>query len=236
MGGMGGGGGGGASNMGSDPNFDIYGGIDPEMDPELAHAIRVSTEEARAQEEARAKAAQDAEGPSAMDTSDAGADANTSSAADTSSANLSQPVPFGGFEPAYEEDEEALMQRALEMSMRDMEMSTGDNEGGATQGGFGMDMDEEESLKQALALSTGAVPPPPPSSSSTSTLPPAPPAGAGVVDSAFVSQLLGGVDQSDPLVAAALAQLGGAQTEEKKEEGKKDKDEGTGNKRKGDDV
>ncbi len=40
-------------------NFDMYGGVDPAMDPELAMAIRVSTEEARAQEEARMKAAQD---------------------------------------------------------------------------------------------------------------------------------------------------------------------------------
>lgn len=34
-------------------NFDEYGGIDPSMDPELAMAIRVSVEEARAFEEAR---------------------------------------------------------------------------------------------------------------------------------------------------------------------------------------
>ena len=33
--------------------FDEYGGIDPSLDPELAMAIRVSTEEARAREEAR---------------------------------------------------------------------------------------------------------------------------------------------------------------------------------------
>ena len=46
---------GGFSSAGGD-NFDIYGGIDPSLDPELAMAIRVSTEEARAQEEARLKA------------------------------------------------------------------------------------------------------------------------------------------------------------------------------------
>ena len=34
-------------------NFDDYGGIDPSLDPELAMAIRASTEEARAREEAR---------------------------------------------------------------------------------------------------------------------------------------------------------------------------------------
>jgi 26S proteasome regulatory subunit N10 len=39
--------------MGGGGAFDEYGGIDPSMDPELAMAIRVSTEEARAREEAR---------------------------------------------------------------------------------------------------------------------------------------------------------------------------------------
>jgi 26S proteasome regulatory subunit N10 len=53
FGAMGGGGGGG------DGDFDIYGGIDPNLDPELAMAIRVSQEEARAQEEARLRAAQE---------------------------------------------------------------------------------------------------------------------------------------------------------------------------------
>ena len=39
--------------MGGGGAFDDYGGVDPSMDPELAMAIRASTEEARAQEEAR---------------------------------------------------------------------------------------------------------------------------------------------------------------------------------------
>jgi 26S proteasome regulatory subunit N10 len=63
MGGGGGsssGGGGGSGGAGGGDNFDMYGGIDPSMDPELAMAIRVSTEEARASEEARLKASQDA--------------------------------------------------------------------------------------------------------------------------------------------------------------------------------
>lgn len=44
---------GGATGGGDD--FDMYGGIDPTLDPELAMAIRISQEEARAQEEARVK-------------------------------------------------------------------------------------------------------------------------------------------------------------------------------------
>ena len=54
VGGMGGSGAGAGGE-----NFDLYGGIDPSLDPELAMAIRVSTEEARAQEEARVKSLQD---------------------------------------------------------------------------------------------------------------------------------------------------------------------------------
>lgn len=49
----------GGGGAGGDGDFDIYGGIDPNLDPELAMAIRVSQEEARAQEEARLKAAQE---------------------------------------------------------------------------------------------------------------------------------------------------------------------------------
>lgn len=57
---MGGGGGGAAMGSGGgDGGFDMYNGIDPAMDPELAMAIRISTEEARAQDEARLKAAQE---------------------------------------------------------------------------------------------------------------------------------------------------------------------------------
>ena len=37
----------------SGAGFEEFGGIDPSMDPELAMAIRMSTEEARAREEAR---------------------------------------------------------------------------------------------------------------------------------------------------------------------------------------
>ena len=46
---------GGMAAAGGDDNFDMYGGIDPSLDPELAMAIRISQEEAKAAEEARAR-------------------------------------------------------------------------------------------------------------------------------------------------------------------------------------
>lgn len=214
---MGGGGGGG------DANFDMYGGVDPEADPDLAMAIRASTEEARAREEARTK---EAMSNSSMDVSGTGegvTPAPASSSSSSSSAEQpSSPVPFGGFGNGFdEEDEEALMQRALEMSMK--QMMTG-QDGSAVEGEEMGEMDEEEELRLALAMSSAAADAPPP--------PPTPATAA--IDSDFVSQLLGSVDQSDPLVAAALAQLSAADGgEEKKEEEKK---EGGSNKRKGEDM
>jgi len=80
--GMGAGGGGG----GAGDDFDMYGGIDPSMDPELAMAIRASTEEARAQEEARQRAQQEAGG--------AGAEAPSSSAG---TGKFAFPLPAGLF-------------------------------------------------------------------------------------------------------------------------------------------
>ena len=43
----------GAASGGGGGMFEEYGGIDPSLDPELAMAIRASTEEARQYEEAR---------------------------------------------------------------------------------------------------------------------------------------------------------------------------------------
>lgn len=58
---LGGFGGGNVAPGGGNDNFDMYGGIDPALDPELAMAIRVSIEEGRAAEEARLKQLQEQE-------------------------------------------------------------------------------------------------------------------------------------------------------------------------------
>lgn len=85
----------------------MYGGIDPSMDPELAMAIRISTEEARAQEESRVNALQ-----------------KETAGSSSSSGGSGSSEPFGGFGATDEEDEEALIQRALEMSMADANTSS----------------------------------------------------------------------------------------------------------------
>lgn len=81
------------SNFGEANNEDF----DPSLDPELAMAIRVSTEEARAQEAARMSTSQDIAHDHLL----------------SSNAEI-------------EDDEETLMQRALELSMMDTGLSTND--------------------------------------------------------------------------------------------------------------
>jgi 26S proteasome regulatory subunit N10 len=226
--GAGGGGGGAPTGQfggGGDSNFDMYGGIDPEQDPELAMVMRISQEEARAREEASAAASATTAGAGASDVS---ADVSgiagmtpmdtTTNAADSSGI---APVPFGGFDAADDEDEEAQIQQALMLSMAGMTPEEG--EGAMDEGGD--EDDEDADLAMALALSTSAAPAGSSSGAAAAPFPPAPPtaAAAAVSDADFVNQLLSGVDQSDPLVAAAMAQLGEA---DKKDESKKEDDQG----------
>jgi 26S proteasome regulatory subunit N10 len=106
-----------SSSMGAD-GFN-YDGFDPAMDPELAMAIRVSTEEARAHEEARLKLSQEQQQTQQQPSSSGpvgGSSTETfSSPGLTTHSDLPQLV-----EDLDEDDEDALIQRALEMSMRDM--------------------------------------------------------------------------------------------------------------------
>lgn len=118
-----------AAGGGAGDNFDMYGGIDPSMDPELAMAIRASTEEARAQEEARQRAAGGAPAEGAAVTA-----------------------------AAQEDDsEEALMQRALEMSMRDYAGEGHEEEAGEEED-EAMDEDEELARALAMSVEDHAPP------------------------------------------------------------------------------
>lgn len=222
------GGGGGGSGGG---DMDMYGGIDPSMDPELAMAIRISAEEARAAEEAGNKVA--------IDNSVDASLANATDLRDPQGTDMSaigspgSAVPFAGFGGAGaldEDDEEALMQRALEMSMREMTTTENDVRAGENSGAVGNDqeedIDEEEELRRALALSTGT--------DTSSAAPVATTAGDSFVDPDFVSQLLGGADQTDPLIQAAMQQLQQQQHSGGDSAGKDD-ESGVNKKRKNDD-
>jgi len=240
----------GSSTMGAD-GFN-YDGFDPAMDPELAMAIRVSTEEARAHEEARLKLSQDQQ-PSSSGPVNEGSSEGLKSHSDL--------PPL--VEDMDEDDDDALIQRALEMSMRDMmTLDSISGEGdekraihlmlcwcdrsprnlGANsveeqgedlfvEGDEMLEVDEDNELLLALQLSVSESKPSQQQQSASS-----------FVDPEFVSQLLSSADQSDPLMQEALTQMmatssntasQAADAKDDKVDEEADKKEETSRKRKG---
>jgi 26S proteasome regulatory subunit N10 len=140
MAGMGGGGGGDA--------FDEYGGIDPNMDPELAMVLRMSMEEERARQERAAAAANEGKEESKGEGGEEGT--NNASMEDMS-------------------DEDALLQQALAMSMAENQGSSeeaaanednamdiaDDDDDAAMQMALQMSMQTEESASEGAAASGG---------------------------------------------------------------------------------
>lgn len=192
--------------------FAEYGGIDPNIDPELALAIRMSTEEARAAEEARARAA---------------------AASGTPAAAAPAPAPAAPAAPAPAppmmdfDDEDAMLQQALAMSMQEAAQAMSQEAAvpapapaaAPAPGSAPEEEDEDEAVRRAMELSMAEQPQQQQQQGQ----------GGEFVDADFVRGLLSsveGVDLSDPMVQAALAQVTGARSaEEKKEsEDKKDQD------------
>ena len=175
----GGGGGGGGS-------FQEFGGIDPNLDPELAMALRISMEEERARQEAAASAD--------------GAAAEASPEAAEAPAASTPKTPEAPTDDAMDEDD-ALLQEALAMSMKEDE--------GATVEPAAMEEDEDDDeMKLALAMSM-----------QQSSEAPAPAASGEFNDPAFVNSMLAqlpGVDPNDPAIQAALASInqGGAKEDD----------------------
>mmetsp|Transcript_1485 Transcript_1485/g.3115 ORF Transcript_1485/g.3115 Transcript_1485/m.3115 type:complete len:456 (-) Transcript_1485:197-1564(-) len=114
-----GGGGGGADA------FAEYGGVDPNMDPELAMALRVSMEEERARQERLAAQAQAEAASSSSSSNQESKDAEMSDASAASSgdagASSSAAVPSAMVMDLGISEEEALLQQALAMSMNENE-------------------------------------------------------------------------------------------------------------------
>ena len=216
---VGGGGGGGAGSGGA--GMDI--GYDEALDPDLAMALRISAEESKARVQAQAQS-------------------------ESTSGGLSSSSSSDGARPPLlpdEDDEEALMQRALEMSISDSHGPTAAPstpaapiESSAAAAVAMADDDEDEALRMALALSmeqevgtTGGV-----SSSSSSSsaaaaavasvaAPPQPP--SDYLDpsalSAMLAEVTGRDMQNDPLILAALEQMRNNDAKEKEGEGKESK-------------
>ncbi|XP_039115472.1 26S proteasome non-ATPase regulatory subunit 4 homolog isoform X1 [Dioscorea cayenensis subsp. rotundata] len=190
-------------------------GVDPNLDPELALALRVSMEEERARQEAAAKkAAEDADNQekgnesasSSQDASMAEAVSNSTIAADHKMHDQT-------------EDEAALLEQALAMSMDDAKscgsiMPDTDMSDAATD-------DPELSAALQLSLSKGDVEDMPTQTEMSKVL----------EDQSFVSSILNslpGVDPNDPSMKDLLASLQGQSEPQQKQN--EDKTENDGDK------
>ena len=176
----GGGGGGGG--------FAEFGGIDPNLDPELAMALRISMEEERARQEAAASA----EGGAA--------EASPAAPTEEAPAASTPKTPEAPDNDDAMDEDDALLQEALAMSMKEDE--------GATVEPAAMEEDEDDDeMKLALAMSM------------QQSEAPAPAAAGEFNDPAFVNSMLAqlpGVDPNDPAIQAALASInqGGAKEDD----------------------
>jgi len=238
----GGAGGGGAGFDGS--AFADFGGIDPNMDPELAMALRVSMEEERARQERVAAAAA------------AHADSSESKDAEMTDASGINNVGGATAEDMGLSEEEALLQQALAMSMNENEpvsaaaatnvSATDDRKPAAATHDVDMqeedDDDDDAAMQMALQMSMQTEednkPPPQQSNSTTITTTTSAAAAAAATaggggqfqDATFVNELLGsmpGVDPNDPDIQQALRQAKGQDdTTKPKDDGaaKKEKD------------
>ncbi|KAL8151746.1 hypothetical protein V2J09_021554 [Rumex salicifolius] len=167
-----------AAAAGGVSGFDF--GVDPNIDPELALALRVSMEEERARQEAAAKKAAD-------DAAKEGNGGEGSSSKDvTMSENAAKTDADKG--SSLMDDENALLQQALAMSMDDPTEDT--------------DMsDADQELQLALQLSAQDIAKGSTSEADMSKL---------LADQSFVSSILAslpGVDPSDPSVKDLLASM-----------------------------
>jgi 26S proteasome regulatory subunit N10 len=179
--------------------FADFGGVDPNMDPELAMALRVSMEEERARQQrlaAQQATQQQQQGSTAEESKDAEMTDATVSAMDM---GLSE--------------EEALLQQALAMSMNENEPKNSVEDDSKPAAEMAMDEDDEAAAMQ-LALQM---------SMQTEQGDNKEGGDQQVNDPQFVSQLLGslpGVDPNDPAIKNALKNLKKDNDDDKKDSGK----------------
>jgi len=221
-GGGGGSGGGGAASPGgagagaeAGGGFSDFGGIDPNMDPELAMALRVSMEEERARQERATAASAEASATQETKTED--------TEMEDATGGSSGDAPVDGAAAPSEADlglseEEALLQQAIAMSMNE---GTNEDESKNQQEEKENtdDADEENAAMQmALQMSMQAEEG---STEEAKT--------EQFQDPQFVNQLLGslpGVDPDDPAIQSALRNLNEASeaSDKKDKDSKKDAD------------
>uniref|UniRef100_A0A0D6R5F6 26S proteasome non-ATPase regulatory subunit 4 homolog n=1 Tax=Araucaria cunninghamii TaxID=56994 RepID=A0A0D6R5F6_ARACU len=189
-------------------------GVDPNLDPELALALRVSMEEERARQEAAAKRAAEEAASKAMQEGQEQA----LSSCDVSMAEPSASAGTGtaGKGPDLMDDETALLEQALAMSMD----NPGTSQSSAVSTGDTHMTDaspEDQDLAYALQMSVQDNAKASSGNTDMSKV---------LGDQGFVSSILAslpGVDPNDPSVKELLANLQ-TENEEKKKEEEKPKD------------
>ena len=189
--------GGGGGDMGG--AFADFGGVDPNMDPELAMALRVSMEEERARQERMAQ--QQAQEASEQQPNEESKDAEMSDAAASAPAAAAAPAASTAASMAMDmglSEEEALLQQALAMSMNENEPTSSDDSKPAA---ASMEEDDEAAAMQlALQMSMQTEQPKQEETGS----------GEQFQDPEFVNNLLGnlpGVNPNDPAIQNALRNM-----------------------------
>lgn len=205
------------STGGGANGFADFGGVDPNMDPELAMALRVSMEEERARQERLAAAAQ-AEAAAGTEESK---DADMSDAAGSSSAAATPSAMDLGLS-----EEEALLQQALAMSMNENEppksAAEGDSKPAASM--ETEDDDEAAAMQLALQMSMAQAEEERGSSGDSKNNEEGKPK-QQFQDPQFVNQLLGslpGVNPNDPAIQNALKNMN---KDDEKDDDRKKKDD-----------
>lgn len=192
--------------------FAEFGGVNPNMDPELAMALRVSMEEERARQEriAREQAAAantNEDGAAAGGEAKEGEEQKTEMEVEETKEDTSGPsaAAMNASIPIADDlgDEDALLQQALEMSMAETQAATATTRTGGDSSKLSdtpMDDDEEDenaAMQMALQMSMQVD-----EGSDGSGQPP-----QQFQDPRFVNQLLGslpGVNPNDPAIRNAL--------------------------------
>eukprot|EP00615_Pteridomonas_danica_P006685 CAMPEP_0114340674 /NCGR_PEP_ID=MMETSP0101-20121206/8532_1 /TAXON_ID=38822 ORGANISM="Pteridomonas danica, Strain PT" /NCGR_SAMPLE_ID=MMETSP0101 /ASSEMBLY_ACC=CAM_ASM_000211 /LENGTH=405 /DNA_ID=CAMNT_0001474011 /DNA_START=190 /DNA_END=1407 /DNA_ORIENTATION=- len=191
--------------------MDDFGGVDPNMDPELAMALRVSMEEERARQEQEATPAP---APAPTEPLESVPEAlETVIEPLQPQMDIEEPVASSDTMNADDDDldDDELLAQALALSMNDDTPATPEPEPLST-----MEVDQTPPTSAPAPASESS------STSSTATTAPAaePPA---VYDSSFVNNLLAslpGVDPSDPRIQMALQQIQAKQDEADKDKEK----------------
>nr|XP_008372906.2 26S proteasome non-ATPase regulatory subunit 4 homolog isoform X1 [Malus domestica] len=186
-----------AANGGSGYDF----GVDPNIDPELALALRVSMEEERARQEAAAKRASEEAGGKGGEPSSKSEDATMTDQANVSSPNEDKKHTDNMV------DENDLLKEALAMSMN---VSGTGHSAGDTEMSEATSADQELALALQMSMQESAGEP-----SSQSD------ASKVLEDQSFISSILEslpGVDPNDPSVKDLLASLKNQSEQKDKEE------------------